>query len=250
MRIPGMSLSAFLAASAAAALLSSPGAECFQPGSAHQIRRAPRSGWVVVGRTTTLPPRSSFFEDDFGEYSDFADAARSSNNNGGGVGGGGGGGPSNFPPATPADRSSNNSGSTSSSSSSSSSSAAAMSDDLFLASLRARRDELARTYASQARAQAQAQAQAAASSSASTSSSSSLNGNGNGPGGDHYVDDELRVRWLNADISSAHAGLALSDDWIRRVAFHRYPLAVCGTAGGSIVAADLESGEELCRAEG
>lgn len=34
------------------------------------------------------------------------------------------------------------------------------------------------------------------------------------------------------------------------MAFHRYPLAVCGTASGSIVAADLESGEELCRAEG
>jgi len=49
--------------------------------------------------------------------------------------------------------------------------------------------------------------------------------------------------WKNAQCSST-IRLALGD-WIRRVAVHSYPLAVCGSADGSIFLADLESGEEF-----
>jgi hypothetical protein len=53
----------------------------------------------------------------------------------------------------------------------------------------------------------------------------------------------LNMNWKNAQCSSSMR-LAL-DDWIRRIAIHTYPLAVVGSANGSIFLADLESGEEL-----
>lgn len=49
--------------------------------------------------------------------------------------------------------------------------------------------------------------------------------------------------WKNAQCTST-IRLALSD-WIRRIAVESYPLAVCGSADGSIYLADLENGEEL-----
>jgi len=49
--------------------------------------------------------------------------------------------------------------------------------------------------------------------------------------------------WKNAQCTST-IRLALSD-WIRRIAVQSYPLAVCGSADGSIYLADLENGEEL-----
>jgi len=49
--------------------------------------------------------------------------------------------------------------------------------------------------------------------------------------------------WKNAQCTST-IRLALSD-LIRRISIDSYPLAVCGSADGSIYLADLESGEEL-----
>jgi len=54
---------------------------------------------------------------------------------------------------------------------------------------------------------------------------------------------EALANWKNAQCTST-IRLALSD-WIRRIAIDSYPLAVCGSADGSIYLADLESGEEL-----
>jgi len=56
-------------------------------------------------------------------------------------------------------------------------------------------------------------------------------------------DLESLSNWKNAQCTST-IRLALSD-WIRRIAIDSYPLAVCGSADGSIYLADLESGEEL-----
>jgi len=56
-------------------------------------------------------------------------------------------------------------------------------------------------------------------------------------------DLESLSNWKNAQCTST-IRLALSD-WIRRIAVDSYPLAVCGSADGSIYLADLETGEEL-----
>jgi len=57
------------------------------------------------------------------------------------------------------------------------------------------------------------------------------------------TDLEFLSNWKNAQCTST-IRLAVSD-WIRRISIDSYPLAVCGSADGSIYLADLESGEEL-----
>lgn len=63
---------------------------------------------------------------------------------------------------------------------------------------------------------------------------------------DAQIDESLQEsmeNWKGADCVST-VRLTLKD-WIRRMAIDSYPLAVCGTAGGHLVLADLQAGEEL-----
>jgi len=58
----------------------------------------------------------------------------------------------------------------------------------------------------------------------------------------------LHSRWSNGSCkSSVHLQL---DDWIRRIDIHKWPLAVVGTANGSIQLVNLETGGLLAMVEG
>eukprot|EP00559_Dactyliosolen_fragilissimus_P007900 CAMPEP_0184868548 /NCGR_PEP_ID=MMETSP0580-20130426/30862_1 /TAXON_ID=1118495 /ORGANISM="Dactyliosolen fragilissimus" /LENGTH=623 /DNA_ID=CAMNT_0027369521 /DNA_START=136 /DNA_END=2007 /DNA_ORIENTATION=- len=72
--------------------------------------------------------------------------------------------------------------------------------------------------------------------------------NNNNHDGMNSQNNIIADNWRNANCSST-IRLAL-DDWIRKIAVHTYPLAICGSAGGNIYLADLERGEELDCANG
>lgn len=59
---------------------------------------------------------------------------------------------------------------------------------------------------------------------------------------------ELEHNWQFADFVSS-IGFALSDDWVRRISLHNYPIALVGGASGSIYLADLETKETISSVE-
>ena len=62
------------------------------------------------------------------------------------------------------------------------------------------------------------------------------------------LEDELSERWREAKCASK-VPIALTDSWVRRVAVS-WPQVAIGTADGSVVLADLSTGEELSRGRG
>ena len=62
------------------------------------------------------------------------------------------------------------------------------------------------------------------------------------------LEDELSERWREAKCASK-VPIALTDSWVRRVAVS-WPQVAIGTADGSVVLADLSTGEELSRTVG
>ena len=62
------------------------------------------------------------------------------------------------------------------------------------------------------------------------------------------LEDELTQRWRKAKCASK-VPVALTDSWVRRIAVS-WPQVAMGTADGSVVLADLTTGEELSRGRG
>ena len=62
------------------------------------------------------------------------------------------------------------------------------------------------------------------------------------------LEDELSERWRKAKCASK-VPVALTESWVRRVAVS-WPQVAMGTADGSVVLADLSTGEELSRGRG
>jgi len=58
----------------------------------------------------------------------------------------------------------------------------------------------------------------------------------------------LHTRWINATCRST-VQLSLND-WIRRISLHKWPLAVVGTANGSIRLVNLETGDTVAMVDG